>query len=507
MKLTDQQQNFISTVLGTTSHIALIARAGCGKTSTILVTVDAIVEHQPGAEIIVCAYNKAIKDEVAAKLVQRGHTDWKKVSASTIHGLGFGLVRYVFNNPQVEDKKVLNLLDKQLSWSVQQNTVISQFRQQINQLVHCAKQAGVGFFPDAPIADALVWHQLADHFDIDGLEDADQMERVVAVAQEVYSRSLDQTDVIDYDDMVLFPLIKNLRVKFGKDYLFLDEAQDLSRTRQALAKKFLKPQGRMFVVGDDRQAIYGFSGADADALDNLITSLDAVICPLSITWRCPQAVVREAQRHVPDIVAADTAAEGTVAIIEELPGDLGIGDAILCRATAPLISTAYDLIRKGIAAKVEGRAIGDGLDKLALRWSVKNIDQLLVKLDEYKTRETQKFLALDNPQRAEQVADKCDTLAEICHSCLRAGRRTINDVRAAIAKLFGEDVKGCVVLATYHRSKGREWPRVILLEHGKRCPSRYARQQWQLRQEDNLAYVAKTRAQKTLLYWEPVSTH
>src|SRR5258708_36261347 len=102
------------------------------------------------------------------------------------------------------------------------------------------------------------------------------MEGIVEAAQAIYRESLAQTGIIDFDDMILFPLVKNLRVKFGKDLLFLDEAQDLSRARQALAKKFIKPGGRIVIVGDDRQAIYGFSGADAAALDNLTESMQAI---------------------------------------------------------------------------------------------------------------------------------------------------------------------------------------------------------------------------------------
>ena len=72
--------------------------------------------------------------------------------------------------------------------------------------------------------------------------------------------------------------------------------------------------------------------------------------------------------------------------------------------------------------------------------------------------------------------------------------------KAFIEKLFGDDVKDAIVLATYHRSKGREWGRVILFEHSQRCPSRAAKQDWQKAQEENLAYVAITRAQRELLY-------
>ena len=71
---------------------------------------------------------------------------------------------------------------------------------------------------------------------------------------------------------------------------------------------------------------------------------------------------------------------------------------------------------------------------------------------------------------------------------------------AHIEELFADDARGAVILATYHRSKGREWPRVILFEHNERCPSRGARQDWQKEQESNLAYVAFTRAQRVLAF-------
>ncbi|MFK5282982.1 hypothetical protein ACI3PL_25780, partial [Lacticaseibacillus paracasei] len=68
--------------------------------------------------------------------------------------------------------------------------------------------------------------------------------------------------------------------------------------------------------------------------------------------------------------------------------ELGKEDAILCRNTAPLITTAYALISKGIACRVEGREIGTGLLKLARRWKIATLDALIKKLDDYEARQT-----------------------------------------------------------------------------------------------------------------------
>src|SRR4029077_17901695 len=119
--------------------------------------------------------------------------------------------------------------------------------------------------------------------------------------------------------------------------------------RRALVRKFLKPDGRMVVVGDDRQAIMGFAGASADAMDDLIKELQPTILPLTVTWRCPKAVVAEAQKLVPDILAADNAAVGKILMQAELTEQLEKTDAILCRNTAPLVTTAYGLIRRKVA--------------------------------------------------------------------------------------------------------------------------------------------------------------
>lgn len=495
MNPTAQQQDFLTALTTTSAHLALVARAGCGKTSTILMGVDALVAAFPFLEILVCAFNKAIADEVAAKLKANGHTDWRKVQAATLHSLGFGLVKWLFK-PTVNDHKVRDII------RTQNDPIYEQYGAQIATLVRLAKQAGVGFFPDQPIGDVSVWHTLADHYDVNGLEDTSEADQLVEAAQHVYRLSLAQTDVVDFDDMILFPLVKNLRVKFGKDIIFLDEAQDLSRARQALARKFLRPRtGRMIVVGDDRQAIYGFSGADAAALNNLTASLDATVLPLSVTWRCPQAVVRLAQGLVPDIAAHENAPEGTVTHLTALPADLGPQDAILCRNTAPLISTAYRLIREGKPCKVEGRAIGEGLKALANRWKLTTIAALTDRLEAYRDREVQKAQAKGNESKAEEVDDRVTTLMEICNACINSGKKQVSDVNTFIDSLFADGATNVTILATYHRSKGREWPRVILLEHASRCPSKAARQQWQKDQEANLAYVAFTRAQSTLAFW------
>jgi DNA helicase II / ATP-dependent DNA helicase PcrA len=501
MDRTTQQQNFIQTVInsvrehGGGRHFCLRARAGTGKSATVLELVDDYTAEFPTHEVTLCAFGNAAAAELKAKLEKRGHTDWRRISASTIHSLGFGLVKFVFKS-KVDGNKVRDLVD------AQNGEVYHEHSATICRLVSYAKLEGFGFFGDAQVGDRGAWYRTAEHYDINGFDDTSVMDDVVAACQHIYRLSLAQVDVVDFDDMILFPLVKNLRVKFQKHLLVVDEAQDTGRARQALIRKFVRPDGTLIVVGDDRQGIFGFAGAQSDALDQLISGLSMEVLPLTVCWRCPRSVIREAQALVPDIEWAPDAAEGTVTTMDGLPQEMQPTDAILCRNTAPLVETAYGLLRRGVACKVEGREIGTGLLRMVNRWKVTTIDAFLKRLEDYRAREVQKAQAKGNEAKMAEVNDRCDTLVHLCNVCIDRQQTQLDDVRALINSMFADDVArdGVVTLATYHRSKGREWQRVFLLRHRQLCPSPWAKQDWQKRQEQNLAYVAITRAAGTLVY-------
>lgn len=504
MNRTKQQSDFIAAVMAAAAaagggrNFCLRARAGTGKSATVLELTDDYAQAYPNNEITLCAFGNKAAAELKEKLEKRGHKDWRKVNASTIHSLGFGLVKFAFRltRDSVDEHKVRNLIDAQNA------DVYREYGALIGQLVHFAKIEGFGFFPDSQVGDATAWYRIADHYDINGFEETNRLDEVVAAAQTIYNLSLAQTTVVDFDDMILFPLVKNLRVKFQKDALVVDEAQDTGRARQALILKFVKRGGILIVVGDDRQGIFGFAGAQSDALEQLIEGLQMQVLPLTVSWRCPRAVIREAQRYVPDIEAAPDAAEGEVIALPEMPEEVRPTDAILCRNTAPLVEQAYKLLRRGVACKVEGREIGTGLLKMVNRWKVSTIDAFLRKLEEYKEREVQKAIAKRKEAKAAEVTDRCETLKHLCNVCLERNQPSLAAVRELIDSMFADDVTklGVTTLCTYHRSKGREWQRVFLMQHSSRCPSPWAKQEWQKHQEENLAYVAITRAQATLAY-------
>lgn len=179
-------------------------------------------------------------------------------------------------------------------------------------------------------------------------------------------------------------------------------------------------------------------------------------------------------------------------------------DAALCRNTKPLVETAYAFFREGVGCRVEGRDIAEGLIQLATKWStIKSLDKLEAKLNEYQLTETAKWTAKENAAKVQMVEDRCETLRIIIEHLTDQGLVTVNDLVSHIRSMFGDTPDGekprVFTLSTIHKAKGREWDRVYLI-HPELLPSRYAKLPWQLEQEANLEYVAITRAKKELIY-------
>ena len=113
------------------------------------------------------------------------------------------------------------------------------------------------------------------------------------------------------------------------------------------------------------------------------------------------------------------------------------------------------------------------------------------KLPKWQDRQIEK--ADRNEAKIAAIQDKVD-----CIMILAGGLDTVSELIAAIERIFSDDTRG-TVLATVHKAKGLEAPRVFILEPSL-MPSRWARQPWQQEQERNLQYVAVTRALETLVY-------
>jgi len=417
----------------------------------------------------------------------------RNVSAGTFHSVGYKAILKRLNlNRKIEaDSSKVRRIAKTMLVHYEYE-MYSDFSVR---LVGLAKGEGIGpLVPDTEQA----WQELVNHHDlfIDS-DDADEA-RGVQIARDLLKQSnlVAQHGDIDFDDMIYLPLLWRLRL-WQNDYVIIDEAQDTNRVRRAIAKLALRPGGRLIAVGDDRQAIYGFTGASHDAMDLISKEFNCTTLPLTVSYRCPKDVAALVQSNVPEFEVPETAIQGTVkdATVDEMLNVFGPHDAVLCRQTAPLIELAFALIAQSRACVVLGKEIGSGLVSLIKKQKAQGIERLQEKLEAYRARETAKHMSRGEEQKAEAINDRIACINTVIENLDENGR-TIPALCAKIEGLFS-DANGALTLSTMHKAKGREWRRVAILRP-ELIPSKWARQEWQYKQELNLDYVAKTRTLEVL---------
>jgi superfamily I DNA/RNA helicase len=389
---------------------------------------------------------------------------------STLHSYGFAAVRRAFGSVKLDEHKV----DRIIRALVGEEPETREYRAVLRRVVGLAK--GV-------LAQREDVEEMAYAADV---EDED-VERFCADVWEVLTRCKADTKTIDFDDMVWFPVVFGLRCK-RYDRVFIDETQDLNACQIKLALSACARHGRIFAVGDDRQAIYGFRGADANAVGRVISELNAKVLPLSVTYRCARRIVEVANAIVPDLQAAENAVDGEVLPLNEdlMRKQAMPGDFILSRVNAPLVGLCLGFLKEGRPATVAGRDGGAGLRSLVVKSKANTVIELTEWLGVWREREVAR-ITRRNPEASTVAVD--DRVA--CIDALCEGATYVSEVIAKIETLFSDtNLQNRIVCSSTHKAKGLERTRVFVLKNTYR-PA-------QGLEEANLWYVAVTRARETL---------
>ena len=301
---------------------------------------------------------------------------------------------------------------------------------------------------------------------------------------------------MDFTDMI-YRIVKD-RVRLPKyDYIFVDEAQDLSKVQQTIISRIRKRKGRMIAVGDPAQAIYGFAGADNNAYNNLKTIFDNTIeLPLSVNYRCGKRIVEEAQKINNQIEVFKGNHDGEVrnGFIKEIKN----GDWVLCRNLKPLVELNMYFLHKRKKSFIKGIDIGANLANLVKRTGNATINGTIksIEKDIEKARAKLRKFGVKNPDKTSKIDNMLQKL-DIIH-ILSDDLTSSAQLVKRIHQIFKEQGDG-IILSTIHKSKGLENNNIFILSP-ELIPNKFATQEWQIEQEYNLLYVAITRAKNKLIY-------
>lgn len=488
-----QQQDIYDWVTNGTGNLIIKARAGSGKTTT---AVNAI-QFMKGS-VLAMAFNKKASLQLKEKLTNMGCPN---AIAATVHSAGKEILYKALGWHKVDVSKVYWITEKYCK-----SNELSFTRNFITKLVGFAKQNAFGIEGQTSIDDTQAWMDIITHHDIEMNFDAD-LYTVIEIAKDVLRDSNRDTKIIDFDDMQYLPLL--YKVSGNKyDWVIIDEAQDTNVCRKLLLKVLLKPDGRLVAIGDEGQAIYGFTGAENDSMNLIKEMFNCSELPLSTCYRCGKTIIAEAQKFFPDIQAWDNAPEGVITSMkyDDFINNIATytfsrKDGIICRNNAPNVALAFSLIRQGIGCRIEGRDLGNDLKKLVRKWKrIDNLDDFTNKLIDFFNKEFEKA----SYAKLAMLEDKMETMIILIGRCKDLGQNDLGSLEKLITDMFtdssDDNCPDIITLSSIHKAKGLEWERVFWLGDAQFSPSKYAVQKWQLDQESNLQYVACTRAMKELIH-------
>lgn len=457
------------------------------NTSTIVEASKIAIKR---GSVLFLAFNKSIAQELGRKM------DGTGVECKTLHSHGFRAIQKKMNfgcdideckwHKYISDKEDVLFEGIEFESDTEKSGYISDCVKLLN-------LARINLVKNSKDMNEL-WG-LVDHhnFDVDDIQ--------VGIVNDILNICYRLDTVIDFTDMITIPLNENMRRYLPKyDTVFVDEAQDLSKAQRELMLASVKPNGRFVAVGDKKQCINGFAGSDVDSFNTLIEIAGHEL-PLSVCYRCGKEIVNDAKKIVPYIEPFETQIAGEIIHTTNLKSAIN-GDMIICRKSAPLVSTCLRFIANGKSALVKGRDIADGLKAMVNRTKTNDVDKMLEKLKKEVNKVVSRLERHGYDGRLEEQPQYINVLDKIeCIEAIADGCDDVEEVIEKLDELFTDTKNGNVItLSTIHKAKGLEADNVFILLPDCLPMRRKGQQPWEFEQEMNLKYVAITRAKKKLVW-------
>lgn len=465
MKPTEEQVHIEGIVKSTSDNVMINAYAGCGKTST-LEMLEKVEKEKPALYLV---FNKRNADEAV-----------KRMSSSTVcrtfNSMGHRIwAQSTCRNLKLDGKKTQNIF-KQLVDEAPKAQRLPMWDSYFLVLNGVAMAKALGYIPEGiyPNAKRIITKTELGRFMEEEPDDlaADLIDAVLA-----RSIKAAYAGTIDYNDQIYMPAL------FGGTFprfplVKVDESQDLSPVNHAMLERLVK--GRLIAVGDPWQNIYGFRGAKAGGMKALGEKYSMTQTSLSVSFRCPQAIVENARWRVPEFKWIKPG--GTVEVLDKLAiADMPDNAAILCRNNAPLFRLAIRCLIAGRSVSVAGTELGPRIIGIMRKFGDDGMtyQQLCSEIEEWKEAK------LANGSK----------IAEDMAACMKVFADVGKSLGGAIGyanHLFAQE--GSLRFLTGHKSKGLEFNHVIHIDPWLLKPTE---------QDKNLAYVIQTRSQN---YYAEISS-
>ena len=492
MKFTEEQEAFFTEVEEGSTDVLLDSLAGTGKTTTMVEAVTRARRDHPNARILCLTFSRH-GAEVLASRMPAG------VAAKSFNTFGFGQLFRSFPGLEVDTRRTHKLVERLFPPSLS-----GEHRNVLVKLVELAKaelantpaeiDVLVDRYEDAvEVSDKPTNFLVSDEGKITRptgeYEGVTMRSQIVLAVKLLLDQCAEVDGTVDLSDQVW--LHERLGLKTAKfDLILIDEGQDTNEMQLALAYRALSTGGRLMLVGDPRQAIFGFRGAGGSLLINRFLAKSAKHMHLSVTFRCPQSVVAEVQEHVPLYQAASTNLPGEIhrdVAWESVSDNIEPGAFVICRTNAPIIKHCLQSVKSGVRAMILGRDFGFTLSKAITLSRQDTVPRFLRWLDGAEKTDLARMREGIDDKRAATLRDRNQALRELCE-----GLQTTQQLLERVSRWFAEQPdEKAIVYSTVHQIKGKENENVyVLVDSFKRHENE---------EEANVWYVALTRTKRKLV--------
>jgi DNA helicase-2/ATP-dependent DNA helicase PcrA len=331
------------------------------------------------------------------------------------------------------------------------------------------------------------------------------------------------------------------------EHFLVDEYQDSDPVQERLLKAWLGGRSSICVVGDPRQTIYSFKGADPKILTSFADRhKNCHTVELVKNYRSTPQIVSWANRLMKNTPASGGAASeltseqahGSLPIVTSFPNEiqeqLGVAKsiqniisgqkidykeiAILLRLNSSVPLFRLALTKLGIPNKSPGDTFWEDVlpvmkDLQSLAFSRSDdagIDVLTEVLE--RSGWSREFPAGEKPDKQSvERRNNAESLLALAEFLDASEKSNPKDLVHAFARLRDESKEetdlNAVIVTTIHKAKGLEWDAVVLprFVHGT-IPISLAKEIEEIYEERRLAYVGITRARKyVLITWSLTS--
>jgi DNA helicase-2/ATP-dependent DNA helicase PcrA len=284
MPLTEEQQNIITESIGKPTLV--LAGPGTGKTELLAQRILYLLKKNLSSkdEIVGITFTTKAAEQMKNRLTELGLSPEDHPLICTLHSLSVRILRDKGNEIGISEG--FTIADEYESYLVLEDAILdvnpnvkSRIKQYSNEILLLKA---------------------------DKKHPKDVQNGLTKKIYTRYQELLQFHSALDFQDLILEACrlletsdeTKHYYQQRSKN-LLIDEFQDINRGEYSLVKLLANEGEGLFVVGDDKQSIYGWRGGDPKIILGFTQDFDeAIERPMTICFRCPEKIIRGADEFI-----------------------------------------------------------------------------------------------------------------------------------------------------------------------------------------------------------------